>query len=255
MSSTSQKKTTPWSVVKFCLIILGAALFGGVLSMSVTTGMNTLTAWGEGLRQWAVQWLPAVQWVAFLLLAAPCCGFYYSGRQLVASFWQGGGEDEALSCRAELHLAWALTLSTVNMIVCYGLFATAAILPTRSLGSNMLFIAATIFFTVVFQTLTVRATQHLNPEKKGDPLSFGFNRQWLNSCDEAEKLDIYRCAYRSYQCTGATFMVLWVVAVISGMTFGTGVFPVVLISVGWLIQTGSYQLHAISLAKKRRPKA
>lgn len=50
----------------------------------------------------------------------------------------------------------------------------------------------------VWQIRYVRVIQKIYPDKKGDPTSLKFPKQWLESCDEAEKECIYQASYKGY---------------------------------------------------------
>ena len=44
----------------------------------------------------------------------------------------------------------------------------------------------------------IKLVQRIYPDKKGDPTSINFQEQWLASCDEAEKEEIYEASYKTY---------------------------------------------------------
>ena len=56
----------------------------------------------------------------------------------------------------------------------------------------------------------MKCVQRVYPEKKGDPASRKFQKEWLESCDEAERAMIYQSAYKSYMTANKTIPLLLV---------------------------------------------
>lgn len=89
----------------------------------------------------------------------------------------------------------------------------------------------------------------INPEKRGDLLDVNFYKKWEDSCDEAQKIIMYKAAYRAFKITNYSFMAAWVVCVISQLVFRTGVIPVICISAVWLIMVVVYDIESSRLEK------
>ena len=77
-------------------------------------------------------------------------------------------------------------------------------------------------------------------DKKGDPTSLKFPKQWLESCDEAEKECIYQASYKGYQTVMKWAPILTFVALILHMFFDTGILAIVMTSVIWLVTSVTY---------------
>ena len=66
-----------------------------------------------------------------------------------------------------------------------------------------------------------------DPKKEGDPVSIdSFNKKWLASCDETEKLVIYQAAYKGFAGMQILLLIGIVLAGIGKFSFDTGNFPV-----------------------------
>ena len=76
-----------------------------------------------------------------------------------------------------------------------------------------LFLLSTIW-QVVVQQKTVDAAKLLYPEKRGSIYSSKFNKEWLQSCDERERAEIYHCGYTGYKFGIYACLILFVVTAI-----------------------------------------
>ena len=56
----------------------------------------------------------------------------------------------------------------------------------------------------------MQRTKAIFPEKQGDPLSSRFQKDWYQSCDEAERQQMGQCSYRAFQATGKGFLLVMV---------------------------------------------
>ena len=90
----------------------------------------------------------------------------------------------------------------------------------------------------------VNQIQKADPMKKGDIGSLRFNRDWLESCDEAERLGIYKASYKSFQVMNSLCPVMEAAALLGKIMFDTGNFPIILVTVLWAVQTGVYCFYS-----------
>ncbi|MGL6219074.1 MAG: DUF3169 family protein [Lacrimispora sphenoides] len=65
------------------------------------------------------------------------------------------------------------------------------------------FIAAVIC-TIVTQQKIINFEKEINPEKRGSVFNQKFSKKWEKSCDEAERLSIYKSTYTSYRAVTVT---------------------------------------------------
>ena len=70
-----------------------------------------------------------------------------------------------------------------------------------------------------FSEIECKLTKELNPEKKGSVYDVKFVDKWEDSCDEAEKILIYKCAYKTYNKMSGLYIGLWIFCV-----FGNAIF-------------------------------
>lgn len=96
---------------------------------------------------------------------------------------------------------------------------------------------------------TVDITKQIYPEKNGSVYDFSFQKKWMASCDEAEKLMIGQCAYKAYRAVSSACMVLWIILTLAAMFFDTGFLPVLVVCIIWGVSLCVYTHWSIKLSK------
>lgn len=86
--------------------------------------------------------------------------------------------------------------------------------------------------------------------KKGEVCSWSFDREWLASCDEAERMLMYRSSYRTFQMMKNLMPVMEGAALFGKIFMGTGNFPIVLVSLIWARRQGLTAIFAEGLGKE-----
>lgn len=243
----------------FWIIIILAALFGGMTGAGMVY-VRTVGAekFAEGLRQGMMTVIPYAIPVATVIVLAAVFILYRKSRKIFTG-WDG--EEEEAMDKVDIWLAYALWLTSVNMIFNFFIFAAAlsmgmweAMIENRGAVADVfvmigMFVAAMFVITVEQQKI-VNLTKEINPEKYGSVYDVKFNKKWIESCDEAEKTGIYQCGYRAYQVTGYVCMGLWLFCIFGSFIWNFGVIPVLMVSVIWMVHVSSYCMESIRLSKK-----
>ena len=99
------------------------------------------------------------------------------------------------------------------------------------------------------QQLMVDLEKEMNPSKTGSVYDSKFRDKWEESCDEMEKMMIYKSAYKAYKSAGLACLFLWVITAILSIAFKTGPLPCIAVSIIWLVMTVSYCREAMRLDK------
>ena len=63
--------------------------------------------------------------------------------------------------------------------------------------------------------------------------STNFNKRWMDSCDEAERMIIYKASYSTFQVMKSMLPIMEAVALLGKLMFETGNFPIILICILW----------------------
>lgn len=241
-------------VLKFLLIVLGAAVlgfFGGFGAMwfrEQLMGPAGALADAGGMAARALPW---VSWVISLALTLGALALYLDCR---AKFLAWDGEDEDLIEGVEHRLGVSMLLDNLMMIL--GFLCLTLMNGTLELLEGWQFwlgLAAFLYCmaaSIVLTRLAVNLTKRINPEKRGDVLELKFQQTWLASCDEGERSVIYQSAFKAYKVTSYTCMGLWLVCTLVQVTLGfIGPVPGVCVLLVWLVLNLTYCGEALRLQR------
>lgn len=103
------------------------------------------------------------------------------------------------------------------------------------------------FYMGFWQIRFIKTIQTIYPEKTGDPVSGKFQKQWLESCDEAERELIYQSAYKTYLISIKVVSILTFVSLFTHLIWNTGVMAVFLLGGVWIVMTLIYCRSCVKL--------
>lgn len=243
------KRENRKALPKYLLLLLAAALFGGVLGFFAGwMGYSSVSdAVREGLDHIVSRTLPwAIPAVSLMLLAD---GFrrYRQAKRLFES-WDG--EDERPMEAAEQTLNWSLLWTSIAMTLDFFSISISSYctLPGGALAVVGAFLLVLVL-VMLLQQKVVDLTRRMNPEKQGSVYDTKFQKKWFESCDEAEKAQIGQAAYKAYNVTTKTAIVLWVALVVLDFIFGFGPLPAFAVLVLWGVTQAAYILECIRMGK------
>ena len=122
-------------------------------------------------------------------------------------------EDEEyheLQYHIEVSSRWGMIASTVGTVLMMLLISpgySMKYIESQSDGEIWMFLAGLVVFVgmvvyfCMWQIRYIKLVQRFFSDKIGDPTSINFQEQWLASCDEAEKEEIYEASYKTYLMT------------------------------------------------------
>ncbi|MBE5954284.1 MAG: DUF3169 family protein [Lachnospiraceae bacterium] len=171
------------------------------------------------------------------------------------------GEDEDVAEKMENRVAFPLYMSSLVLIINMFLFSVCANLDINSklsdkwediLGIVLLSVFILSYVVVVIvQKKVIDFTKDMNPEKEGSIFDAKFVKKWENSCDEAQKLHIYKAGYASYKVTSNVCMVLWIVCLIADLFGNVGLLPMTMVFVIWISSTIGYIVGGVKAEKEK----
>lgn len=236
---------------KFILIVILSCLVGGVVGFcaalfGIERLADGLRAFGRGFSLWAAPWLLAA---CAVIEPAVCLPQYFSAKRELAA-WDG--EDEAVSDRVERRLSIVMWVNG-TLLICALFFIAAAYSAGLDQGPFLFFLGlagfvVTLAESILIQQRLVDLSKRLSPEKQGSVYDLRFQKKWMDSCDEAEKLLIGRCAYKAYTAVSVTCLALWMVFTLSALMFGTGFLPVLAVCIIWGVAQSVYCYWAVKLS-------
>lgn len=242
---------------RFILIMIICLLIGGGIGFCAAKyGLNLLT---DGLKSAGAFFeMRIAPWLMLALaVAVPVvCGFVYRSAKSLLASWDG--EDEAVSDAIDQKLSIAVWMANAAMIL------SSFFLAASYSGGFQMFehkentlpflVSLAAFFgimigTTIIQQKCVDAARKTNPEKTVSVYDPKFQKKWMDTCDEAEKLMIGRCAYKAYAVTNGVCLVLAEVLAICALVFGIGFLPSLAVCLIWIVNMSVYCKEAIKYSK------
>lgn len=222
--------------------------FGSALIADIFSG--GLTGMIAAVRNFFIEYSSVLGLLLGLMTATIVTIIYKRNRKCFAS-WDG--ENEIILDKMENELSVAiliLNISTVLFMVLLAISSLKALSFTlENVGIYVASIAINLAVELVASNRIVNFAKEINPEKKGSTYDTKFQKKWFDSCDEAEKLNIYKSSYAAYKAVINACTVLWLVCLFCMTIFNCGLLPVVMVGAIWMVATVSYCVEGIRLSK------
>ena len=182
------------------------------------------------------------------IVACGICFLLYTQAKTLYKSWDG--EDEDVLDQTEGKIFYTMSIPSIMFVLNFLFYGIT--ICSKPIGdeynSKVAFAVAltsaifmlSMIWEVLLQGLSVSLLKKINPEKRGNILDFRFDKKWLDSCDEAQKMAVYKTSYVTNKVTKYVFVTGWIVALLTNEILHFGMFPIVLISVMWLVQTIAY---------------
>ncbi|MBR6642580.1 MAG: DUF3169 family protein [Lachnospiraceae bacterium] len=258
------KKEDKKALVRFILILVVAFVagigigIGGVLFRHVLGDETIKNAILKVLRYIAIY--GGYIYTTVLLIAGIV--LYKKSRRAYTAWDE---EDEDVLCGIETKISYVIWFSNLIMYGSYfffsvGIWATDIFNAGDSLkeqgisykiaiGIVFLHIAYALITACIIQQKAVNLSKEINPEKTGSVYDMKFQDKWLANCDEAERFAAYKCSFKTFKTMQITGMVLWLICLVGQMTFDTGAFATIIVTIFMIIQTSVYSVQSIYFAK------
>lgn len=208
------------------------------------------------MSPWAVIILGVSSFIACWAIYRKARSMYEGALSAAEADGESGEPDEQIFEEVEDKLSQGMFILSVIMIVQMLFFGIMmAELENIAVHSFAITMVATGVFVVgnlaqlKQQQLMVDLEKEMNPSKRGSVYDAKFRDKWEESCDELEKIIIYKSAYKAYKTTALTCVILWIVTATLSIAFKTGPLPSIAVTVVWLVQTVSYCREAMKLER------
>lgn len=245
---------------RFYIIMLCSLIIGGIFGFSMGLCEDLLENLSyKGLSKNMVLILPMIQCLGCFIATILFVHFYRKG---MAAKAQWDGDVSESYDKMENFLSLALSVSNISFVVLLTLYGiTFSLLDATEDMPNEQFVIwfilnigslfYSIFFVMLSQKKIINVEKMINPEKQGSVYEMGFQKKWLNSCDEMEQFYIYKSAFYSFKCTSSVCMFLWLFTFFTSTVFHTGIFPVLIVGIIWFVSMLSYHIEAYKLSKHK----
>lgn len=257
MDNNDIKKANRKALPKFMVVVIVSAIIGGVVGfLAVRYGLDTLSGSIKaaaalfGMR--LAPWLMLALAVIIPTVAIP---LYNKAKKLLTA-WEG--EDEEVSDAIDKKLSVAIWFAGAAQIISYFLIAASysegVAMFDREGAIVPVFVSIAAFVGIMIESVVITqkcvdAAKRTNPEKTASVYDLRFRKKWMDSCDEAEKIMIGKCAFKAYGATNTFCMVLTIGLAISALIFGTGFLPSLAVCLIWLVNQTVYCQEAIKYSK------
>lgn len=181
--------------------------------------------------------------------------FLYCKYRKMYNKWDS--QDEDIYFKIENGLSYMIIVLNTQLIIYYILIAIMSgnIFETEygpvALAFAIIGFIGFIVSVSVIQQKIINFEKELNPEKKGSIFDLNFHEKWMQSCDEAEKLQIYKASWSAYKAVNVTCLVLLALCVVGMLIFDIGILPVIIVGIVWSVLTLSYAIATLQFTGKR----
>lgn len=257
MGNEEIKKANRKALPKFILLCIVGALIGGVAGYLVgANGIDTMSGDFKVVVSNYVEltapWIMLAIAVIIPIVLVP----YYRKAKKQLSQWDG--EDEEVSDGVEEKLSIIQWVSSGALIISYFLIAASYSGGTAMFESvnNMIGLTVSIAAflgimaeVVIIQQKSVDCVKIMNPEKTASVYDMKFQKKWLETCDEAEKIIVGKCAFKAFNVTNSMCSVLAVILAISALMFGIGFLPSFVVCLIWIVNMSIYCKECLKYSK------
>ena len=239
----------------FLLLALVGAIVGGIVGFycakyDVDQLAGSMKSAGTFFGKYVSSWILLAIAVITPIVVIPV---YQKTKRLLLA-WDG--EDESVCDIAEKKLNTVLLINGIALISAFFLISA-----TYSGGFAMIekhlnmYVLAIVAFLVILaegiitQQKVVDIIKIMYPEKTASVYDLKFQKKWVDSCDEAEKIMIGRCAFEAFKVTNSVCGALSVILAISALMFDIGFLPSFVVCLIWLVNQCAYCRAAAKCSK------
>ena len=255
MERNEIKEANRKAMPRFLLLVLVGAIVGGIVGFysakyDVDRLAGSMKSAGAFFGQYVSSWILLAIAVITPIVVIPV---YQKTKRLLLA-WDG--EDESVCDIAEKKLNTVLLINGIALISAFFLISA-----TYSGGFAMIekhlnmYVLAIVAFLVILaegiitQQKVVDIIKIMYPEKTASVYDLKFQKKWVDSCDEAEKIMIGRCAFEAFKVTNSVCGALSVILAISALMFDIGFLPSFVVCLIWLVNQCAYCRAAAKCSK------
>jgi hypothetical protein len=241
------------------IIILAASMVGGYAFgrlMARAEKTVTLVNLAHDVKEIIVGATPAV-FIILSILGIISSLASFMRCHIMYKKLQNDKENDDLWDALEDKLNQPMIISSAVFLVILCLYLCCLVIGCRDEYQQALFIAINLLFVatdvtvLLIQKLIIDIEKKLNPEKQGNVLDVNFQKVWMDSCDEAQKMIVYKAGYKAFQSTNVVCLILILVAFICSFTFKTDLAGLIFVCIILFVNNMSYMLRAAKLEKRK----
>ena len=243
-------------------ITIAAGVFGGIIG--VMASMHGAQGLAETFSKMLHQFLYIIgPWAVILSALIGILGGLYMYKAAQKDYEKSlpidedDEIDEEVFTKIDKKISQAILLNSMMMILSFMFYAIVVAYMERYIEESLVLLAvsfiafiASMFGAGRIQQMLIDFTKVLYPQKNGSVYDIKFSEKWEESCDELEKLMIYKAAYKAYKTTNLACCIGLVTTILLCFFFHYGPLPAMLVGIIWIIHVMTYGLEAMKLENK-----
>lgn len=240
-----EKNNSRKSMKKTLLVMAVSGMIGGACGFLLNfIELNRLKEAAEAVMTWYGRY---GGWLMLPVIAAHVLTLSYHFKKEQEWYRRAEQEEEESSERADMeaqaerHMSALMTWCSCGSVLSLMLFGLAVVKP--DIRGLLVWIAAILLETIAVSWFQIRGINRIkeeDPMKKGDAADFGFQKTWMKSLDEGEKMIVYRSSYQTMQVMNKFWMGALMAAIIGELFAGTGILAILIAGTGAFIQNFYY---------------
>lgn len=243
------------SYVKLLLFMALGGVIGGILgyvSIYYDEGVSGMVG---ALSGWITEHVLVIMIVLTVIVLVLCILCYWKSGTLINVI--EGQEDDELQERIDAQFDFWGTVGVIasNMGMCLSMVFLAFAFQLDSAGAaiRMLYCAGMLLVCTIicgfYQVAMVKQIRKKDPMKKGDASDIHFQKEFLASCDEAERKTIYIACYKTFLVMKSVLMIAIVIAMIGHLIWQTGLIAVILLGICYGLMTTAYGIYTVRIQR------
>lgn len=263
MNSEKNRQENKKAIKKFIPIVIVSAIAGGIIGACASSKgiVDTVHMFSAAVEKLLFVSMP---WAIILNCAAGFAITIYiyktSSRDYQANLPTDKGDDmdEAVFNEIDHKLSIGMMIIAICIILNFVIFGAmvANLARYATTYGVFMFVSFIVFVLADFglakvQQLYVDFVKIMHPEKQGSVYDPKFNEKWEESCDELEKLIIYKASYKAYKTNAYACCIALVAMILLSLFFSFGPLPAMAVGAIWMATTVSYSLEAMKLEKEK----
>lgn len=237
-------------------MLVSLLVCGVIVYFLMKFGINELSASlkdaGEFFGMQIAHWFM----LAIAVIVSIVCVPIYCGANKLLGMWDGENED--ISDVIDRKLSFVIWITSAALIISYFLIAASYsagfTVSEKKEFAFSFFISIAVFLIIMIEAIIIQQkcvdiAKNTNPEKNASVYDMKFQKKWLGTCDEAEKIMIGKCDFKVYSATNKVCTFLAIVLALFALTFGIGFFPFFAVCLIWIVNQSVYYKEAIKYSK------
>lgn len=248
-----KKKRKMNSYLKMGLWMLAGAVVGGIFGRVSSSSEHTMVQLLSSISSGIAKHLFVIVTTLAVAEVILCLVSYRKAEKFIKLAENCEEEDEE---RMEFHFeVWStieIMASQIPMFLCMMFlgFLVEAQGMLNKLGTMLPFIII-VAVSGIFQVAPIKQVQRKDPSKRGDPSDIRFDKDWLESCDEAERAIIYQASYKTFNFMKMVLLFGMVVALMAQFVCNIGVAPVLFIGMIYIMMLIVYSVYSMRLRESK----